>query len=93
MKCRLFDTVALLLSVVVEQSEGIFPKTYDSYKVAGGKQSHTKVSEIPNDFKTCQRSEHYQYTAREKPVNCKDDGGGMYKADVCLAIIIVSNDA
>ena len=52
MENRLLDAIALLLAVVVEQTEGIAPQKRNGYKVASCKECHKEIDEIPHEFKT-----------------------------------------
>ena len=93
MEARFLDALALLLAIVVQQAEGIFAQQDDGYEVAGGEESHEEVDDVPHQLEAGHSTEHHHHTCLEDAVDGHHFLAGRDEADVCLAVIVVANDA
>ena len=88
-----FNTLTLLLTIVVQQAEGITSQDHDGDEVAGREECHEEIDDVPDKFKA-------GYGTKDDHDTCRADAvDGHYRivrrdeADVGLAIIIVADDA
>ena len=66
------DAAALLLTVVVEQTEGVAAEGDDGDEVAGGEQRHTQVAKTPDEVEGGEGAEEHHDTGREEAVEGDD---------------------
>ena len=64
MKDGVLDASMLLVTIVFEQSEGIFTKKHQSDQIAQGDRSHKQVTEVPHKVETGHCSQKNEGTAR-----------------------------
>ena len=53
-----FYAPTLLLTIVVEQAEGISAQQHDGYKVASCEECHKEINDVPHQFETGHSSKH-----------------------------------
>ena len=93
MKRWLFDAVALLCPVVVEQSEGIASEEGDGDEVAGCEEGHEEVDDVPNELEAGHGTEHHHQACRAEAVNGHHRLVVRNEADVSLTVVVVADDA
>ena len=92
MEYRLFNTLALLVAIVVEQAEGIASQEHDGYEVAGREEGHEEVNDIPYQFETGQSTEYDHHACREQTVCCHHFRVRGDETDIGFTVIVVAND-
>ena len=53
---RFLDTLLFLTSIVIEQPEGIATQEHDSREVAGRKEGHKEINDVPHQLETGHRT-------------------------------------
>ena len=89
---RFLDAATLLLSVVVQQTEGIFAKNDDGYEVARCEECHEEIDDVPHQFEAGHSPENHHHTARENAIDSHYRRVGGDETNVGLAVIVVAND-
>lgn len=63
MEYRFFDALSLLLTVVVEQTEGVLAEQNDGNEVAGSEEGHNQVGDVPNELEAGQGAKYHHEAA------------------------------
>lgn len=90
---RLFDTGFLLLTVVFQQAESVSAQQNDGNEIAHREECHTEIAYHPDKVEAHQRTEHDHHTGRGYAIGGHDGIAFREETDVCLAIIVVADDA
>ena len=90
---RLLDATTLLLAVIVKQAEGVFAKHHNGYQVAGRKEGHKEVDDVPYQLEAGHGTKHHHDATGEEAVDGQHRGIGRDEADIGCAVIVVADDA
>ena len=88
----LLDAVAFLLAIVIEQTEGIAAKEDDSHKVAGRKEGHEEINDVPHQFKAGEGTEYHHQSCRCNAIGRHHFRIWCDEPDVSLTVVIVADD-
>ena len=93
MENGILDATTPLLTVIIKQLEGVFAQEHQGDEVAQRQQRHEKVTQVPNEIKTCDGTKEDKHTARQETEDGQDFFVLGQEMDIGLAIVIVTDDA
>ena len=84
------NALALLLTVVIEQTEGIAPQNDNGNQVAGGEERHEEIDQVPYQVKARNSSEQHHDTTGKDAIDGHHHRLFCDEAHIRLAIIVVA---